>query len=1211
MTSSAVPPHGSPLESHAYQVGGSLPVGAPTYVIRKADQDLYKGLKDGQLCYVFNARQMGKSSLRVQAMQRLKQEGFACALVDMTELGTSGVTPEQWYAGIIDRLLDSFHLYESFDLEKWWNQHSLLSPVQHFGLFLGEVLLKSVSQTIVIFWEEIDSVFGLGFETDDFFAILRNCYDKRSSNPEYSRLIFALIGVATPSDLIRDRRQSPFNLGQGIELEGLQLEKSLHLLAGMTGKTRNTEAVLKAIFDWTGGQPFLTQKLCKLAIAHATPIPEGKESDWVNDWVFSKIINNWETQDDPPHFKPIGDRLLWNERRVGRLLGLYQRILQAYLNEDEQSCEKVAADDSLEQIELRLSGLVVKREGQLQIYNRLYALIFNHEWINSKLSELRPYSEFYSAWVESNYQDESRLLRGRALQEALAWAASKSLSDRDYQYLTASQELDKREAERALETERRARALERLEAEINLEAEKTALEAQKQANQVLGAAALQARRRIRLGSIILAISLVGAAIATLFTYYAEQSRKVAQAATQLEQAGLSAWQRFEGGDQLQALLTALENGQRLDTLMGGDRPSLEQYPALSPIFALQTILNQIREQNILQHPAPVQQVVVSSDGYLATAGDDTIARLWKLPGQSPGQALGQAPIELKGHQNPIYGIAFNPDGQLIATVSQDQTVRLWNLSGEEITHFQVSQGATFSVVFSSDGQQIITTGEDGIVRAWSLTGQKLNEFTAHSQPIYGMSISPDGQQLATASKDGTARLWNLTGEELAQLTGHTGFVRSVHFSPDGQQLITTGEDRTARLWDLSGNQKRVFQGHFDWVMSATFSPDGQHIVTTSGDSTTKIWNLSGQQLDELRGHVGWIGSVVFSPDGNYLVTAGEDGTARVWNFSQHTAAEFLAHPQSIARVSYGSTGQHIATASSDGTGALWDLSGRKIAEFKGHEADFTGGEARVWSVSISPDEQQIATAGSDGTVRLWNLSGQQIALIQDNRGDWFGQVTFSPDGEQIATTGENGAIQLWSLSGELLTEIQVSDRGYLWDLSFSPDGEAIAITGENGVAQLWSLSGEQIADFKGHQGTVNNIRFSSDGERIVTAAADGTVRLWNRAGQQLLEIKSHTGRVRGVSLSPNGQLIATGGDDGKARLWSFTGQQIAEFDDFQGAVRGVVFSPDSKHLVTVGDDGIVKVWRVEAGLDELIKRGCDWIEDYLATHSHVKTVCSE
>jgi len=268
MTSSAVPPHSSPLESHVYQVGGSLPVDAPTYVTRKADQDLYEGLKDGQLCYVFNARQMGKSSLRVQAMQRLKQEGFACALVDMTELGTSGVTPEQWYAGIIDRLLDSFHLYESFDLEKWWNQHSLLSPVQHFGLFLGEVLLKSVSQTIVIFWEEIDSVFGLGFETDDFFAILRNCYDKRSSDPEYSRLTFALIGVATPSDLIRDRRQSPFNLGQGIELEGLQLEKSFHLLAGITGKTRNTEAVLEAIFDWTGGQPFLTQKLCK---SHSYP----------------------------------------------------------------------------------------------------------------------------------------------------------------------------------------------------------------------------------------------------------------------------------------------------------------------------------------------------------------------------------------------------------------------------------------------------------------------------------------------------------------------------------------------------------------------------------------------------------------------------------------------------------------------------------------------------------------------------------------------------------------------------------------------------------------------------------------------------------------------------------------------------------------------------------------------------------------------------
>jgi AAA-like domain len=418
-----------------YQVGGSLSSDSLSYVARSADQELYEGLRAGELCYVLNSRQMGKTSLRVQTMRRLQVEGIACVAIDMTAIGGLDLTPEYFYAGIIDSLAYGLNLSENFDLDSWWSKNNLLSPVQRLAKFLEDILLTYISQKIVIFIDEVDSVLSLNFSTDDFFALIRDCYNRRADKPEYERLTFALIGVANPSDLIHDNTRTPFNIGRAIDLRGFQLHEVQSLASGLITKAENSQAVLQEILNWTGGQPFLTQKICRLIQDNDTLILEGNESNYISSLVKAHIIDNWEAQEQPEHLKTIRDRLLRNDKQVGRLLGLYQQILQQ---------GEVIADGSPEQIALRLSGLIVEQQGKLKVYNRIYQSVFDQSWVEKALANLRPYSEAISAWVASNYTDESRLLRGQALQEALSWAEDKSLSNQDYRFLAASQQLDKR-----------------------------------------------------------------------------------------------------------------------------------------------------------------------------------------------------------------------------------------------------------------------------------------------------------------------------------------------------------------------------------------------------------------------------------------------------------------------------------------------------------------------------------------------------------------------------------------------------------------------------------------------------------------------------------------------------------------------------------------------------------------------------------------------
>ncbi|MDZ8028975.1 MAG: AAA-like domain-containing protein [Nostoc sp. DedQUE11] len=1201
-----------------YQVGGSLRNDDPTYVLRQADEKLYTSLKAGDFCYVLNCRQMGKSSLLQRTSYRLRQEGYSCVYLDMTRLGSEDTTPEQWYKGVTISLFYSLNLGEKVNFQEWWKMQSGISSVQKLHQFVEELLLPNFeiksenngkNRRIILFIDEIDSLLSLNFPVNDFFAWIRHCYNQQASDPNFQRLGFALFGVASPSDLIADKRRTPFNIGTAIELQGFKLHEATPLLKGLEEIITQPQVILREIINWTGGQPFLTQKLCQLVAQTALKTSYGRisllpgtEEFWVEQLVRSQIIEHWQTKDEPQHLRTIRDRLLFHEHRAGRLLGLYQRVLQAEEAEDggtrgrgdretrgQGDAKKedtsnslrplslVPTDDSLEQTELLLSGLVEKRNGYLKIKNPIYRNVFNAQWVLRQLDNLRPYSQTFNAWVASAYRDESRLLRGQALKDTQNWFYGKSLSDLDYQFLAASQEYEQKALKTALE------AAQAKEVEARLAQERKSAKLQRFLLIAVGIG-LFVSSGLGIGSFILYRE-------TLKSAYQAKSSEIRALVSSSE--GL-----FASNRRLDALIEAIKAKHRLEKL---GKPNAKIERQVNNVLQ-QAVYGADEYNHFSGHTAAVLAVDISPDSSLiASASIDQTIKLWRPDGTQVAT--------LKGHKGAVRAIDFSSDSQMLISAGEDGSIKLWKRDGTLLKSFKAHTASIWGVAFSPDGQFIASGGWDRTVKLWKPDGTLVNTFQGYETGFFGVTFSPDGQILAVGSLDRTVKLWKRNAsawqnaKPLQPLQGHTSWVLKVAFTPDGQTIVSGSEDRTVKLWKRDGKngsyrQYKTLKGHTAGIWGVALSSDGQTVASASLDKTIKLWNIDGTELRTLRGHSASVWGVTFSPDNSFIASAGTENVVRLWQKENPFQKSIIAHEAGVWSIAITSNSSTIATASHENTAKLWSRQGKLLKTFTQSGGPF-------FEVSFSEDSKLIALRSYDDRVKLKKLDGSLVATYKDLLTKLLAAV-LSPDGQTIAIANVEKVVQIWKRDRST-PQVLKGHQAEVWEVAFSPDGRLLASASGDGTAKLWTLDGKLFKTLMGHSAAVWRVAFSQDSKMVATGSGDNTVKLWTIDGKLLKTLKGHTAAIWGVAFTPDNKVVASGSVDTTVKLWKIDGTELTTLRGHTAAIRKIAISRDGTMLASGGDDNTLILWNLQRILNlDAPAYACALVRDYLKTNIAVE-----
>ncbi len=393
-----------------------------------------------------------------------------------------------------------------------------------------------------------------------------------------------------------------------------------------------------------------------------------------------------------------------------------------------------------------------------------------------------------------------------------------------------------------------------------------------------------------------------------------------------------------------------------------------------------TLFKELKDNGNNSHNEKVNRVVFSSDGkYIASASKDNTVKIWNLE--------GKLLKTFKGHTETVLAVAFHPkNNNMIASGSYDKTVRLWK------TSFQVHNDTVKAISFSPNAQLIASASDDRTIKFCNKDGSKCNTLRGHKDWVNDIAFSSDGKVIVSGSDDGTVKLWNCDTQNPAcdnksfqTITlpaiknNQNNYVNGIALSPNNQLIATTSRDNKVRIWQCNlknwqcNIQKPLeLNRHQKAVTDVAFSPDGNYIASASRDNNVIIWKRQGDDwkyLITLKRHTDEVNKVTFSPDGNYIASASRDKKIILWKRQENSWKSWKSlesHEDAVQDVAFNKNGKFIASASEDRKMKIWNSDGNLLDTIEAHED-------KVFAVTFSSIDNTIASAGKDRKVVVWNL----------------------------------------------------------------------------------------------------------------------------------------------------------------------------------------------------------------------------------------------